>query len=162
MSKVLIPGSFDPITNGHLDIIERASKLFDEVVVLISHNSSKNYMLCTSSRKTLVEDAVKHLKNVTVDDFDGLLAEYVCTHSIDAVVKGIRNEKDYLYEDEMAKSNDILSQKMYKTSFETIYLPSKTENCSVSSTVVRILITKNADISGLVPNPTLLTKLISE
>jgi len=162
MSKVLIPGSFDPITNGHLDIIERASKLFDEVIVLISYNSSKSYMLSTSSRKTLVKDAVKHFDNVTVDDFDGLLTEYVHTHNIDAVVKGIRNETDYMYEDEMAKSNDILSQKMYKSSFETIYLPSKTENSSVSSTVVRILIAKNADISGLVPNPTLLTYLILE
>ncbi len=162
MSKVLIPGSFDPITNGHLDIIERASKLFDEVVVLISHNTSKNYMLCTNSRKTLAQDAVKHLTNVSVDDYDGLLAEYVNTHKIDAVVKGIRNDKDYMYEDDMAKSNDILSQKMYKTSFETIFLPSKTENSSVSSTVVRILITKNADISELVPNSALLTKLISE
>lgn len=162
MNKVLIPGSFDPITNGHLDIIERASKLFDEVVVLISHNSSKNYMLCTNSRKTLAQDAVKHLTNVSVDDYDGLLAEYVNAHNIDAVVKGIRNEKDYMYEDDMAKSNDILSRKIYKTSFETVFLPSKTENSSVSSTVVRILITKNADISGLVPNAALLTKLISE
>jgi pantetheine-phosphate adenylyltransferase len=162
MSKVLIPGSFDPITNGHLDIIERASILFDEVVVLISHNSSKNYMLCMNSRKTLAEDAVRHLINVKVDDYDGLLADYVNENKIDAVVKGIRNEKDYTYENDMALSNEMLSQKMYSKPFETVYIPSKKQTSDISSTVVRILLAKNADISSLVPNEDLLKKLLAK
>lgn len=162
MSKILIPGSFDPITNGHLDIIERASKLFDEVIVLISYNSSKNYLLCVNSRKTLAEDAVKHLDNVAVDAYDGLLADYVNAHGIDAVVKGIRNEKDYMYENDMALSNEMLSQSMYQKPFETVYIPSKKQNSDVSSTVVRILLANNADVSALVPNAALLKKLVSE
>ena len=76
MSKALIPGSFDPITNGHLDIIRRTSSLFDEVIVLVSKNASKNYMLCSKKRTALVEDAVKELPNVTVMCYDGLLVDF--------------------------------------------------------------------------------------
>ena len=162
MKKCVYPGSFDPITNGHLDIIERASILFDEVVVLISHNSSKNYLLCVKSRKILVEYAVRDLNNVIVDEYDGLLADYANNNGIDAIVKGIRNEKDYMYENDMALSNEILSQSMYSKPFETLYMPSKKQNSDVSSTVVRILLAKQADVSELVPNQKLLIELIAQ
>jgi len=110
MSKALIPGSFDPITNGHLDIIRRTSSLFDEVIVLVSKNASKNYMLCSKKRTALVEDAVKELPNVTVMCYDGLLVDFAAENGIDVTVKGIRNDKDYSYEENMAGANMLLSK----------------------------------------------------
>ncbi len=162
MSKALIPGSYDPITNGHLDIIRRCSKLFDEVTVLVSKNSQKNYMLCSKSRAALCEDAVKDLKNVTVYVYDGLLADYVNLHGIDVTVKGLRNETDFSYEQNMAYTNRQLSKSMYSYDFETLYMPCSKEFSDVSSSLVRLLISHNADISTLVPNSTLLLKLINE
>lgn len=162
MSKALIPGSFDPITTGHLDIITRASKMFDEVVVLISKNSSKNYMLCSNKRLMLVEDAVKNLKNVKVCAYDGLLVDFANKNNIDVVVKGIRNQNDFNYEQEMANANMLLSRKMYSKDFETIYLPSSKNFVDVSSTVVRLLLQNHSDIDGLVPNPKLLMSMLND
>lgn len=162
MSRALIPGSYDPITVGHLDIIKRTATLFDEVVVLISKNSSKNYMLCSEKRAMLVEDAVKKLHNVRVAIYDGLLVDFATTNNIDVTVKGIRNDKDYQYEESMAGTNMLLSRKLYGRDFETMYLPCSKEYADVSSTVVRMLISNDGDISGLVPNKELLLKTIKE
>ena len=162
MSKALIPGSYDPITVGHLDVIKRASLLFDEVVVLVSKNSAKNYMLCSEKRAVLVEDAVKKMHNVRVAIYDGLLVDFAKANDIDVTVKGIRNDKDYQYEESMAGTNMLLSRKLYGRDFETMYLPCSKEYSDVSSTVVRMLISNCADISGLVPNSELLLGLIKE
>ena len=160
MSKALIPGSYDPITVGHLDIIKRAANLFDEVVVLVSKNASKNYMLCSEKRAMLVEDAVKKLHNVRVAIYDGLLVDFANSNSIDVTVKGIRNDKDYQYEESMAGTNMLLSRKMYGRDFETMYLPCSKDYADVSSTVVRMLLSNDGNISGLVPNEELLLKTI--
>ncbi|MBO4950141.1 MAG: pantetheine-phosphate adenylyltransferase [Clostridia bacterium] len=162
MSRALVPGSYDPITVGHLDIIKRASMLFDEVVVLVSKNSSKNYMLCSEKRAMLVEDAVKKLHNVRVAIYDGLLVDFAKVNEIDVTVKGIRNDKDYQYEESMAGTNMLLSRKLYGRDFETMYLPCSKEYADVSSTVVRMLLSNDGDISGLVPNAELLIKTIKE
>lgn len=162
MSRALVPGSYDPITVGHLDIIKRASMLFDEVVVLVSKNSSKNYMLCSEKRAMLVEDAVKKLHNVRVAIYDGLLVDFAKANDIDVTVKGIRNDKDYQYEESMAGTNMLLSRKLYGRDFETMYLPCSKEYADVSSTVVRMLLSNDGDISGLVPNCELLIKTIKE
>ena len=162
MSKALIPGSYDPITVGHLDVIKRASLLFDEVVVLVSKNSAKNYMLCSEKRAVLVEDAVKKLHNVRVAIYDGLLVDFANANDIDVTVKGIRNDKDYQYEESMAGTNMLLSRKLYGRDFETVYLPCSKEYSDVSSTVVRMLLSNDADVSGLVPNSELLIGLIKE
>ena len=162
MSRALIPGSFDPITVGHLDIIMRASRLFDEVVVLVSKNSSKNYMLCSEKRAMLVDDAVKKLHNVRVAIYDGLLVDFANTNNIDVTVKGIRNDKDYQYEESMAATNMLLSRKMYGKDFETMYLPCSKEYTDVSSTVVRMLLSNDADVTDLVPNSELLYKTVRE
>ncbi len=162
MSRALIPGSFDPITVGHLDIIMRASRLFDEVVVLVSKNSSKNYMLCSEKRAMLVDDAVKKLHNVRVAIYDGLLVDFANTNDIDVTVKGIRNDKDYQYEESMAATNMLLSRKMYGKDFETMYLPCSKEYTDVSSTVVRMLLSNDADVTDLVPNSELLYKTVRE
>ncbi len=160
MSKALIPGSFDPITLGHLDIIKRASKLFDEVVVLAAVNPSKNYMLCTNSRVSLIQDAVKDLKNVSVDSYDGLLVDYINAHGIDVIVKGLRNSTDYAYENEMALSNMKLGHKLYSVPVETLYMPCNPEFSNVSSSLIRLLLKQGADVCDLVPNSKLLTSLI--
>ncbi len=162
MSRALIPGSFDPITVGHLDIIKRTASLFDEVVVLVSKNSSKNYMLCSEKRALLVEDAVKKLHNVRVAIYEGLLVDFARANEIDVTVKGIRNDKDYQYEQSMAGTNMLLSRKLYSRDFETMYLPCSNEYADVSSTVVRMLLTNDGDISGLVPDSDLLIKTIKE
>ncbi len=162
MSRALIPGSFDPITVGHLDIIKRTASLFDEVVVLVSKNSSKNYMLCSEKRALLVEDAVKKLHNVRVAIYDGLLVDFAKANEIDVTVKGIRNDKDYQYEQSMAGTNMLLSRKLYGRDFETMYLPCSNEYADISSTVVRMLLTNDGDISGLVPDSELLIKTIKE
>lgn len=162
MSRALIPGSYDPITVGHLDIIRRSALLFDEVVVLVSKNSSKNYMLCSEKRAMLVEDAVKKLHNVRVAIYDGLLVDFAKANDIDVTVKGIRNDKDYQYEESMAGTNMLLSQKLYGRNFETMYLPCSKEYSDVSSTIVRMLLSNDGDITGLVPNSELLIKTIKE
>lgn len=162
MSRALIPGSYDPITLGHLDIIKRTASLFDEVVVLVSKNSSKNYMLCSEKRALLVEDAVKKLHNVRVAIYDGLLVDFAKSNDIDVTVKGIRNDKDYQYEESMAGTNMLLSRKLYARDFETMYLPCSKEYADVSSTVVRMLLSNGGDVSGLVPNSELLLKTVSE
>lgn len=162
MSRALIPGSYDPITVGHLDIIKRASALFDEVVVLVSKNASKNYMLCSEKRAVLVEDAVKKLHNVRVAIYDGLLVDFAKVNEIDVTVKGIRNDKDYQYEESMAGTNMLLSRKLHGRDFETMYLPCSKEYADVSSTVVRMLLGGGGDVSGLVPNVELLNSIIKE
>lgn len=162
MSRALIPGSFDPITAGHLDIIRRTALLFDEVVVLVSKNSSKNYMLCSEKRALLVEDAIKKLHNVRVAIYDGLLVDFAVANDIDVTVKGIRNDKDYQYEESMAGTNMLLSRKLYGRDFETMYLPCTKEYADVSSTAVRMLLSSDADITGLVPNCDLLLKIVRE
>ena len=160
MSKALIPGSFDPITNGHLDIITRASKLFDEVIVLVSKNSAKNYMLCSNKRLTLVQDAIKNITNVTTCAYDGLLVDFAYENNIDITVKGIRNQNDFAYEQQMAKTNMFLSQKKYNRDFETLFLPASKDYSDVSSTAVRLLLQSNSDISDIVPNANLLIDIL--
>lgn len=162
MSRALIPGSFDPITTGHLDIINRTACMFDEVVVLVSKNSTKNYMLCSEKRALLVEDAVKKMHNVRVAIYEGLLVDFAAANDIDVTVKGIRNDKDYQYEESMASANMLLSRKLYGRDFETIYLPCSKEYSDVSSTVVRMLLSSDADVTGLVPNTELLLKTIRQ
>jgi len=156
MTKALITGSYDPITVGHMDIIARCSKMFDEVIVLISKNSEKNYMLCSNSRAALAEDAVKSFGNVSVDIYDGMIAEYAVNKNITTVVKGLRNEKDYIYENEMALVNMRLAKTIFGGDCETLYMPCKPEFSDVSSTLVRILIKQGKDFSSLVPNAELL------
>ncbi len=160
MSRALIPGSFDPITLGHLDIIKRASMLFDEVIVLAAINPNKNYMLCTNSRVSLIQDAIKGIKNVSVDSFDGLLVTYMNTHSIDVIVKGLRNFTDYAYENDMALTNIRLGSKMYGMNAETLYMPCKPEFFDTSSSLVRLMLSQGADVSQLVPNNKLLLSFL--
>ncbi len=162
MSKALIPGSFDPITVGHLDIIKRTCRIFDSVTVLVSKNSDKRYMLTDEQRKLLILSAVKDLENVTVDVYDGLVAQYAYNNQIDAVVKGIRNNLDYNYEADMALANEKISKTMFNKSFETLLMPCKPQYTDVSSSLVRLMLGTGADISQMVPDKKLLLEILNK
>ena len=105
MRKAICPGSFDPITNGHVDVIERASGLFDEVTIAVLINSSKSGMFTIDERVAMIHESVAHLKNVKIDTWSGLLVDYCQTHGISAIIKGLRAVSDFDYELQMAQMN---------------------------------------------------------
>ena len=142
------PGSFDPVTFGHLDIIERASKLFDKVIVLVSFNprKSSNAAFTIEERMELIIRVTKHLDNVCVDCHDGLLAEYLQRTGACAIVKGLRAVSDFEYEFQMALAN----KKLYNNA-ETMFLTTSSENMYLSSSVVKEIAGLGGDISDFVP-----------
>lgn len=152
----MIPGSFDPVTKGHLDIIERAVHLFDRVIVVAMINEKKEYRFSSSERVAFIQDAVKHLENVQVDFFDGMLYDYVIRRQACAIVKGIRDAKDTDYELWMADYN-----KEHAPGCETVFLPAKKGLEQISSTEVKRRIAAGEDISALV-TPMVASALINE
>ncbi len=140
------PGSFDPVTEGHIDIISRASRLFDEVIILISVNFDKTYNFSTEERCDMVRACTAHLPNVTVDHSDGLLADYIRQKGACAIVKGLRAVSDFEYEFQMALAN----KKLYEGA-ETIFLTTSAENMYLSSSLVRQIASFGGDISHFVP-----------
>ena len=145
MKKIAVfAGSFDPFTLGHLDIVKRASALFDEVWVLLAVNASKKYLLTESARVEIVKTAVKGIPNVKVDCFDGLTVDFMQRVGAKFLVRGIRGSADVEYEQSVAWNNKVLYPEC-----ETIFLSSTPEHLNVSSTVVRELlkvgIAKNSD-----------------
>ncbi len=149
MKTVVCPGSFDPITNGHIDIISRASELFDRVIVLVAQNLEKKGSFTHIERVEMINTAlgdIKGLNNVYVDSFSGLLVDYIDTHEVSAVVKGIRAVSDFEYEVQMSLLNRRLHPK-----FETIFFTPSEENSFVSSSIVRQVATLGGDISRFVP-----------
>ena len=146
MKKAVCPGSFDPITNGHLDIISRASKIFDQVTILISHNMDKNCAFTVEERARFVQLATTDYSNVQVDVFDGLLAQYIEKHQIVAIVKGLRAISDFEYEFQMALANRMLAEKA-----ETIFLPTSTQHMYLSSSLVKQIAQFEGDITPFVP-----------
>jgi pantetheine-phosphate adenylyltransferase len=147
MTKAIYPGSFDPVTNGHLDVIERAAKLFDHVVVGVLSNRSKNPMFSAEERVMLIEDAVKSMSNVTVEHFEGLLVDYVRQHEIDVIIKGLRAISDFEAEFQMAAMNRRLGEGM-----ETVFLMTDIHYSYLSSSLVKEVFRFNGDIRGLVPD----------
>ncbi|MBQ2865264.1 MAG: pantetheine-phosphate adenylyltransferase [Clostridia bacterium] len=146
MRTALVPGSFDPITLGHVSVIERSSLLFDKVIVCVMLNEHKQYMFSLSERAELVKDAVAHLKNVQVDTWDGMLWEYAQKQEVCAIVKGVRNGKDTDYELPQAYFN---SQK-YPQAL-TVFLPAEENKAQISSTLVRNSVQDDTDYRQLVP-----------
>lgn len=140
------PGSFDPITVGHLDVIERAAKLFDRVVVAVMHNPAKTGSFPVEARLALIAKATAHLPNVTLDAWDGLLAEYVRRTGAACVVRGLRGAADFESESIMAQVNRQLLPGL-----ETVFLTARPEHACVSSSVVREAASFGADISSFVP-----------
>ena len=148
MKTVVCPGSFDPITFGHLDIITRAAKLFDRVIVVVMCNDAKQPVFTLEERVDLIRRVIDDsgLKNVEVDSSDMLLAEYTKKVGACAIVKGLRAVSDFEYEFQMALTNKKLNP-----TADTVFLTTSSENMYVSSSLVRMLAAKDADISALVP-----------
>ena len=146
MKIAIYPGSFDPITNGHLDILERALKLFDKVVITIARNSAKNPLFTEKERIALIHKATKDYRNVEVDSFDGLLVRYVQKKNAIAVVRGLRAMTDFEYELQMALMNRKLDKKM-----ETVFLMPNEKYTYLSSNFVREIARLGGDVSKFVP-----------
>jgi pantetheine-phosphate adenylyltransferase len=146
MKIAIYPGSFDPITNGHLDILERALRLFDKVVITIARNSAKNPLFTEKERIALIQKATKDYRNVEVDSFDGLLVKYVQKKNAIAVVRGLRAMTDFEYELQMALMNRKLDEKT-----ETVFLMSNEKYTYLSSNFVREIARLGGDVSKFVP-----------
>ncbi|MFS0886220.1 pantetheine-phosphate adenylyltransferase [Aeromicrobium sp. 179-A 4D2 NHS] len=145
MTRVVCPGSFDPITNGHLDIIERASFLFDEVVVVVLVNESKAGLFPIDRRLELIRDAVRDLENVTLDSYSGLLVDYCAQNDVQAIVKGLRAVSDFDYELQMAQMNGNL------TGIDTVFIPTSPDYTFIASSLVKEVARHGGDVNGLVP-----------
>ena len=148
--KALFCGTFDPITLGHINIIERIAALFDEVVVGVFENSSKNCMFTDKERLSLVTEATSDMQNVSAVLCGGLVSKYARENGIDVIVKGVRNARDYDYELEMAGVNRML------TGCETFLLPADKDTELLSSTMVRILHKNGESVEKYVPGCVLL------
>ena len=148
MKIAVCPGSFDPITKGHLDIINRASKLFDRVIVVVMTNAAKSPLFTQVERMDLLQRAITDagIDNVIVDCYDGLLADYVKMRNATAIVKGLRAMSDFEYEFQMALTN----RKIYPEA-ETVFLTTAAENMYLSSSLVKQVGTLGGDISDFVP-----------
>ena len=146
MTTAICPGSFDPVTLGHQDIITRASKMFDRVVVAVLVNSSKTPTFTTEERIELLREAVGDLDNVEIVSFDGLLAEYCKSCGINTIVKGLRVVSDFEHEFQMA----IVNKKLNPT-LETIFLTADADSTFLSSSMVREICSMGGDISNFVP-----------
>lgn len=146
--SVICPGSFDPVTLGHLDIISRASKMFDHVIVAVLINSAKDKSSFTvEERIELLKEATKGLGNIEVASFDGLLAEYAKKRNVTTIVKGLRAVSDFEYEFQMALTN-----KMLNPDLETVFLTTSAENMYLSSSMVKQVASLGGDIKGFVPD----------
>ncbi|MBQ5441873.1 MAG: pantetheine-phosphate adenylyltransferase [Firmicutes bacterium] len=145
-TKALYAGSFDPMTLGHLDIIRRAAKIFDEVVIGVTVNLEKKTMFTFEERMDMIKETVKDMPNVTVDKCEGLLADFVNNNGFNVVIRGLRNTQDF--DDEM--SMDQLHKHLYNNA-ETIYITAKDEFTFISSTMARQVVSLGGDGSMLVP-----------
>jgi pantetheine-phosphate adenylyltransferase len=143
--RCVCPGSFDPVTNGHLDVIERAAALFDQVVVAVLVNLSKQSMFSVDDRISMLTEVTRHLPNVTVEGFRGLLVDFCRHRDIPAVVKGLRAVTDFDYELQMAQMNHRLS------GLETMFVAANPDYSFLSSSLVREVAVHGGDVSGLVP-----------
>ena len=148
MKTVICPGSFDPVTNGHLDIIRRSSKLFDKVIVVVMKNPSKtNFCFTPEERADLICRCIKDFPNVEVDTYEGLLAEYAKEKGAVAVVKGLRAVSDFEYEFQQAQMNKKLNENL-----ETVFINTRVENLYLSSSAVKQICELGGDISDFVPS----------
>jgi pantetheine-phosphate adenylyltransferase len=149
MRRAVCPGSFDPITNGHLDVIERTSQLFDEVIVVVGVNQSKNRLFEPDERVEMISEVVAHLGNVKVDTFRGLLVDFCVAHDVKAIVKGLRAVSDFDYELQMGQMNHSLA------AVDTLFMPADPHYSFLSSSLVKEVAMYGGDVSKLVPEAVL-------
>jgi pantetheine-phosphate adenylyltransferase len=143
--RAVCPGSFDPVTNGHLDIVRRASTLVDEVVVAVGVNASKNRLFSPDERIAMLTEACREFDNVQVDSFSGLLTRFCEERDIHAIVKGLRAVSDFDYELQMAQMNASLAD------VETVFVPTSPEYSFLASSLVKEVAMFGGDVSSLIP-----------
>jgi pantetheine-phosphate adenylyltransferase len=148
MRRAIYPGSFDPVTNGHLDVIERARKLFDEVIVAVAHNDEKEALFSLQERLDLLQQTVGKKEGVRVAQFDGLLVEFAAAQKANAVIRGLRAVSDFEFEFQMALMNRKLDGNV-----ETIFLMPKEEYTYLSSRLVKEIARLRGNVSEFVPAP---------
>lgn len=148
MNKALYAGSFDPLTCGHLDLIRRAAKTCEKLVVGVIENPSKKPLFSAEERMKMIKEATKTIKNVEVDSFSGLLAEYVNKNGFDIVVRGLRGSTDFEYEIQMAQMN----ARLYEGRVETVFLMTDPGYSFISSSMAKEVSSLGGSIEGLVPD----------
>lgn len=146
MAVAIYPGSFDPVTNGHLDIIKRASGLFDKLYVGVLSNSSKNPLFSIDNRVTMIKEAVGDIPNIEVVSYNGLLVDYCKTNNITAIVRGLRAITDFDYELQIAQTNRVM-----EPSIDTVFLTTSLEYAYLSSSIVKEIASYHGKIDKLVP-----------
>ena len=146
MKRAIYPGSFDPVTFGHLDIIERSAKIFDELIIGVLNNSAKNALFTVEERVAMIEDLVRQYPNVTVDSFDGLLVDHAKKKEAAVIIRGLRAVTDFEYEIQIAQTNKVEYPEL-----ETIFLTTGLHYSYLSSTIVREFASYGGDISRFVP-----------
>lgn len=145
MKKAVFPGSFDPITLGHKDVITRAIPLFDEIVIAIGINIDKKYMFSLEERKKFIEDCFKEYEKISVVTYEGLTVDFCKKHSIDYIIRGLRNPADFEFEKAIAHTNRDLS------AVETVFLLTAAKTSYISSSIVRDVLRNGGNVSNLVP-----------
>lgn len=146
MKIAIYPGSFDPITKGHLDILKNASGIFDKVIIAVAHNGEKKGFLSTEERVELIKKSIKGLENVEVDAFEGLTIEYAKNRGAEILIRGLRAVSDFEYEMQLSQTNSALCDEI-----KTVFLTTKPKYNFISSSTIREILQNNGDISKFVP-----------
>ena len=150
MKKAVFPGSFDPITIGHLDIVERAIKVFDEIIIAVGDNTNKKYMFPKEKRVEFVKQTFYNYDNVKIESYDGLTVDFCRKNNIEFMIRGLRNPADFEFEKRIALTNREM------TDIETIFFITSPENSFISSSIVRDLIRNNGDYKLFIPKLSLI------
>lgn len=149
MKIAVFPGSFDPITLGHFDIVERAVPLFDKIIIALGNNSQKNYMFPIEQRIEFIKKTFENFPNVEVDHFDGLTIDYCKSKQVKFILRGLRNPGDFEFEKAIAQTNRLLT---HEDKIETIFLLTSAGKSYISSSIVREIITHNGEYQLMVPD----------
>lgn len=155
MIKAVYPGSFDPITNGHLNIINRASKLYDELIVLVAISPAKKPFFSIEEKVNMIKDSVKDLPNVKVDFYEGLVVDYASKNNVQVLVRGLRAVSDFEYEFQLAAANRFINNEI-----EMVFFMANSENNFISSSMIKEMAIAGQDVSSLVPP--MVTKYLKE
>ena len=155
MIKAVYPGSFDPITNGHLNIINRASKLYDELIVLVAISPAKKPFFSIEEKVNMIKDSVKDLPNVKVDFYEGLVVDYASKNNVQVLVRGLRAVSDFEYEFQLAAANRFINKEI-----EMVFFMANSENNFISSSMIKEMALAGQDVSSLVPQ--MVTKYLKE
>ena len=155
MIKAVYPGSFDPITNGHLNIINRASKLYDELIVLVAISPAKKPFFSIEEKVNMIKDSVKDLPNVKIDFYEGLVVDYASKNNVQVLVRGLRAVSDFEYEFQLAAANRFINNEI-----EMVFFMANSENNFISSSMIKEMALAGQDVSSLVPP--MVTKYLKE